>query len=1014
MPRLRTRWHVVGAFLVIALVVSVLWLERARVGERVGLAWLHDRGVRATGVVESIGARTVVVREVVIGDPARPDFKADRVELSLTWDGTTPRVLSATLVRPVLRLAIEGDGRVRLGALDRLRAPPDGSPSRLPDLALRFSDARLLVTTPYGALTGRANGSGNPARSFAGSLALGPARLALAGCVLPLTGGQLVLSARTRVGLVSGTLGLGPVACRSMAARAGTIRLDLTLPDPLTHAQGRILAELRGVAGMGGAAGRAAVAFDGDLAPHRIAGQLALDAAGSRYGDWSAVRAAYRGGLVFVPAKPMLTLNGSLRLKHASLASAALARLARATSGLAITPLGPLETSVRAALARAASDFDAAGEVRYGQSPSAAIFNNAIVRARSGALLTWRGGVDGDAVTIDGGGLPTLRVELHGPDHATIELAAYRAGTAGIAATTLRVAGRLTGARFILAGPLLANGPLGPGRVDALALPTARFAIALAPLAVTPVGCLPVRAGRVVEPRYTLIDAAFTLCPGPGPGPGPALGLAADGRLSGRFGAPAFAARATVAGTGLRVRTGRIVVVLGGTADAPVADITARPVRVVTAVAGIDRTINLSQLSATARSTPAGWTFEGMIADAAASALPFTLGPLSGPWTYSAAGALAFSPANVRVSDAPGPRPRVQPLDLNGLSLTYADGVARVQARLALAATGTPLARASGEYRTDTGVGTLDAHADLAFSPALQPYQLSERARGVIENVDGHVGARAQLRYANDRIAGRAAITLDRLSFATASLGPVTSVSGTIGLPDLPRLTSPPGQRFTIGSVNPGFAVTDGTASVQLLSATRLRIEELGFPIVGGRLSLSPVTIDTAIPERSFTLNATGLDFARFIERLKIRNMDATGTFDGTLPVVLTNAGGRIEHGLLIARAPGGRLRYVGPIGPNLPAGARLAFDALRSMRYTTLRVGVNGDLGGDLVSEITFTGVNEAPLTTGKALPKLGPGVPFRFGVTIRAPFRALLGTAAGLEDATSLIGTGQSPPPR
>jgi hypothetical protein len=33
---------------------------------------------------------------------------------------------------------------------------------------------------------------------------------------------------------------------------------------------------------------------------------------------------------------------------------------------------------------------------------------------------------------------------------------------------------------------------------------------------------------------------------------------------------------------------------------------------------------------------------------------------------------------------------------------------------------------------------------------------------------------------------------------------------------------------------------------------------------------------------------------------------------------------------------------------------------------------------------------------------------------VTIRAPFRALLGTAAGLEDATSLIGTGQSPPPR
>ena len=997
----------IGAIITVLLALAVLWAERARLGQRAGIAWLRARGVPAAGEIEAIGPRGIVVRDLALGDPAHPDLAAERAQIALAWEGTHPRLLAATLVRPVLRLAVGRDGRVHLGALDRLRPPPDGTPSRLPDLALHLTDARLLASTPYGPLAATVHSDGNPARRFAGTLALAPARLTVAGCALPLTGGRLTIGARDRVGRLAGTLGLGALACRGVTAAVTSVRLDLTLPDPLTRAHGRIVADVRRAGGRGGTAERATIAFDGDLAPERVAGRLAIDASGGRYGQWHAARATYQGRLAFVPTTRALALTGPLRIDHASLAPAARARLARASGGLAATPLGPLEADIRATAARAAADFDAAGEVAYPAPPTRTPLANATLHARSGARLVLSGG---DHLAIGGGGLPAMRVTLHGPADATISLAGYQAGTARLAATTLQVTGMPTGSRFRIDGPLLLDGPLGPGRVEGLALPAARFALNLAPLAITPLGCMPVRAARVVEPRYTLADAAFTLCPARGP----ALALAPSGRLTGAFGAPAFATQAMLAGTPIGVRSGPVSVMLGGTGDAPVADIVTGPVRLVTPVGGTARTFDFGRLTAAARSTPAGWAFAGRIAGATSPGLPFTLASVAGPWSYSPAGRLAFGPTDTRVADLPGSRPRVQPLDLTGLALTYADGVARVAAGVALAATRAPLARLTGEYRAATATGTLDAAAELAFTPTLQPFQISERARGVIENVAGHVAARAHLRYTGGQISGTAAITLDKLSFATASLGPVSAVSGTLTLPDLPNIASPPGQRFTIGGVNPGFAVAGGVASLQLLSSTRVRIEELGFPYVGGRLSLSPVTIDTAIPERRFTLTATGLDFARFIERVQIHNLDATGIFDGTLPVILTNAGGRIDHGLLTARAPGGRLRYVGPVGGNLPAAARLAFEALRSMRYNSLRVGVDGDLGGDLVSDIAFTGANEAPLTTGKRLPKLGPGVPFRFGVKIRAPFRALLGTAASFEDATALIEAGRMAPPR
>lgn len=994
------------ALLLIVVVLLGLWGARGRLAQRFALDTLAKRGVPARAVIDAIGPDGIVVHDLVLGDPARPDLTAAHAELAFGWRGLTPSVTVARLTRATLRASIARDGRITLGSLDRLRAPSDGTPDRLPDIGLALDHARLLLTTPYGRLTGTLDGKGNPAARFTGTLHLDRAALTFAGCALPLTGGDLAIGARERLGSVAGTLGAGALACRGYAARGGSARVDLTLPDPLTRADGRMTVALTAPSGAGGRVAAARLAFDGTLGPKRVKGTADVTATNATYGDWTAASASYRAGLGFDPSTATPVFGGPLTLKHVALSAAARAKLAKPTDALSSTPLGPLEAATRAALSRAAEDFDATGEVEYGLRPEVRFFSDAHLVARTGATAIERNGIDDLQVRVSGGGLPNARLSLQ-RGGGFVDLAATSAGTARIAATHLAFTYDPKLTKVTVSGPLLLDGPLGPGRVEALSIPTADIAIGLAPFTATPTRCLPVTARRVVEPRYTLADARFDFCPARGP----ALALAADGRLSGAFGAPAFAAKGVFAGTRFALATGRVSVALSGTASAPVARVLTAPLHAVAQLAGGARAVDLATFGATARQTPTGWSFAGHLDGGTVGPLPFDLARLSGDWTLRPDDTLAFDGGTATLTD-PLPRPRFQPLLMHGLTLGYANGEATARAALDLATPRAPLATLSARYRPATSTGNADVQATLAFSPTLQPYMISERARGVIENVRGQATATAKLDIANATPQGTLRLDLAHFSFATAALGPVINVDGALTLSHFPALASAPAT-FTIGGVNPGVALAHGTARVQLVSATQLRIDRLAFPFANGMLSLAPTTINTALPERRFTLAATGLDLAAFIQQTGIHNLDATGTFDGTLPLTLANSGGRIEHGLLTARAPGGRLRYVGPVGPNLPAGARLAFDVLRSMRYSSLQVGIDGDVAGDLVSSIRFTGTNEAPLTTGKALPKLGPGVPFRFGVTIRAPFRSLLGTAASLSDATSLIQAGQASPP-
>src|SRR3546814_21007342 len=66
----------------------------------------------------------------------------------------------------------------------------------------------------------------------------------------------------------------------------------------------------------------------------------------------------------------------------------------------------------------------------------------------------------------------------------------------------------------------------------------------------------------------------------------------------------------------------------------------------------------------------------------------------------------------------------------------------------------------------------------------------------------------------------------------------------------------------------------------------------------------------------------------------------------------------------------------------------------------------MDGQLDGEIISTVLFNGSNQQPVNpTGSSLPVKATGLPFKFHITIRAPFRALLNPAESFTDVRTPV---------
>ena len=207
-------------------------------------------------------------------------------------------------------------------------------------------------------------------------------------------------------------------------------------------------------------------------------------------------------------------------------------------------------------------------------------------------------------------------------------------------------------------------------------------------------------------------------------------------------------------------------------------------------------------------------------------------------------------------------------------------------------------------------------------------------------------------------------------------------------------------------SINPGIEVNDGEITLALRRGFEIGIEGGRWPFMGGTLTLRPTDVRFGEGEvRRFTLVVDGLQASRFIERFELANLSATGTFDGRLPLVFDDSGGRIEGGVLVSRPPGGNLSYVGELTyRDLSTMANLAFNVLKSLDYAQMRINMDGDLTGNIVTRVRTFGVRQGEAAERNIVTRSLEGLPIQLNLNINARFYELIALLKSIYDPTAL----------
>lgn len=957
----KRRWPLVLAvFLVVAL--GSAWFARERIANRIIAGQLEDLGLPGQYEIESIGAKRQVLNNIVIGDPARPDLVVPRAIVEFE-----PRLGVPTLGRVTLEGArLRGSyrqGKLSFGALDSVIFAKRAGPAGLPDLDLVLIDGRARIDSDFGAIGAKAEGQGNLRSGFAGVLAVAGPQLQFGGCRArdaTLFAQVTTASARARF---AGPLRLRGLACprQQIALSQATVQLDARLGEAFDSIDGRYdLAALRpALPGLRAAA----LIGDGDftfrageiVASHDLTAK-GLDLGAARMASLR-IDGAVRSRDRLARFEGEGAISGR-ELRSGKDLGAALAGLEKSGDQ---TLLAPLARQLRTALAREERGSELGGRYSLRQTggitqivvPVAELTGGSGTRlvglSRFGLSLGLKGGprFTGNFVT-GGAGLPrmtgTAQRKASGGVTARLALAEYRAGDSSVALPDLRLV-QLPSGQIGFAGRALVSGKLPGGEVRSLAVPIDGTWTARQGLAVWR-RCSAIRFDRFKVGNLSLEQRGLTLCPGPG-----GAILRSDGRGTRLVaGTAGLNLAGTLGTTPIRLKTGGIGFAWPGRIAARAIDVSFGPV-------ARPGTLKVATFDGTL-----GKVITGRFTGTELKLYPVPLDVYDGAGKLSFAnGQLAISEASLMVKDRETDA-RFYPLLARDATVDLVSTTFTAKAMLRHPASDREVVETTIVHDFDTEVGYANLVVPgIRFDKQLQPDRLTFFAQSVVANADGLVTGNGWIKWNKQGLTSGGTFSTNGFNF-DAAFGGVKGLSGTIEFSDLLDLVTEANQKVTIAVINPGIEVFDGEVLFQLEKDRWLRVNSAKWPFIDGTLEMLPTRMQLGEGVgRRFTMKVEGANAAKFVQQLELSNIAATGVFDGTIPLAFDEGGGRIEGGRLISRPPGGNLSYVGELTyEDLSAMGNFAFQTLRSLDFTRMEIGLDGNLDGEILTALRIEGVRQ------------------------------------------------------
>jgi translocation and assembly module TamB len=1018
-PRRISRLAVAGGVTTTLIAAGAIWLwiERTPIATGYIDEALRAKGVPASYRLTQVGFRTQRIEAIRIGDPAHPDLVADwaEIRLSVGIGGVSVRAVDAGGVRLHGRVA---GGGLSLGAIDRLLPAGDGkAPFALPDIALTARAAKIDLDTPAGTVHATVDGKGGLADGFRGKVGIVADRLAVGGCGLDAPRAQLAVEIAEGRPLLDGPVGAQLLSCSGMTVRAPAIDLSARGSGDLVRWTGVAVVQ-RGALAVGAvSAARLGGRIGFDASPKTISGEGTFFAERVRTVQASAARLGIEGGYRFDP-QGQGSFVGEASVRGAAVDPRLADRALESLRNAEATPVGPVLTAWGKALRAAGRRIDGTATLSVRVQPGGAALQverldmasasgaRLLVRSERAEGLGWRWPQSLPSINasaeLSGGGLPEARVSLRqpvpgAPLTGSATVATVRVGDARLAIAPTRFGPAARGGTMV-ATRLTMDGPLADGRVEGLDLPLSVLIGRGGAIAVNR-NCAPLGFTRLAVAGSVIDRSSLPLCP-------------IDGAMFGRTASGTLYGGARIAGPRLRGRVGEQPLTMQAqTIDVRVGrpgfDLSALQVRLGDRAA--PTRLDVAHLAGTVDRVGIAGSFAA--ADGKIGPVPILLSQGAGQWSL-AGGVLTIDGA-VKVDDAQTDAPRYRQLSVPDLKLVLNGGYITAGGTLTEPLTGKRVSSVRIAHSLPSGRGdaTLDVRG-LRFAKGFQPDRLTPLTVGIVANVEGELAGQGKIVWAGGNVTSSGVFRTEGLNLA-AAFGPVTGLKGEIRFTDLLALETAPHQTATVAEINPGIAVVDGVIHYRLLSGQKLVVEDGKWPLAGGTLTLEPTTMDFGQPvERRMLFRIDGLDAAAFVQQLEFKNIAVTGKFDGVLPIIFDAQGGRIEGGQLRVRPGGGTLSYVGDVtNADLGRMARIAFDALKAMRYDRLTIDLNGSLDGEIVSKVRFDGTNNAPKQEKQANGLVGrllapiTRLPFRFNITITAPFRGLVSSAQTFVDPSIVL---------
>ncbi len=320
---------------------------------------------------------------------------------------------------------------------------------------------------------------------------------------------------------------------------------------------------------------------------------------------------------------------------------------------------------------------------------------------------------------------------------------------------------------------------------------------------------------------------------------------------------------------------------------------------------------------------------------------------------------------------------------------------------------GVRLGEGDGEHHFDSASGSSTFVFDrLVFvKRGIQPETLAPVLRGVVDSATGAATGVATFTWASGELTSKAAVGFEDVTFAgpTRIVEETAKLNGEISFSQLWPVATDGVQTVSVESVSfyVPIPLKNGTISFDLPGDETLHVYKAEFPWFGGALGVYEADMSIAGDQATVPLRAENIDLEQILAFIDVEGLSGEGILSGVLPLVVEDGKAKIVGGVLESNGPG-VVSYVGQAAEQASAAGeqpRTAFDLLRDLRYTALKVTVDGPLDGRLDFRMEFSG--EGTLRRNQQDVR----VPVKYNITLDAALLELLNQAALSRDISLQI---------